>query len=246
MIRRLRLPHLPEGNVRQIIIGEKYRKLLEKALSEYNIEAFWLKSNPYVDSRLSGHADLSAAHVGDTVLLAEYLTDSENVNKLIDIGYSCRFVRNCESKYPGDAGLNFCLIGNRLIADPRISLFEAADGVKLISVRQGYTKCSVCVVDENSIITSDKRIGELCLKDGMNVLIIDKPFVELEGFGHGFIGGASFKLSKSKLAFTGVIRNNDIRNRIEGFLSQQGIEAVYLTEKAIFDIGSAIPLTEEL
>ena len=43
-----------------------------------------------------------------------------------------------------------------------------------------------------------------------------------------------------------MIRNTYERNKIESFLSKRGIEAVYLTEDELFDIGSAIPLTEEI
>ena len=43
MIRFVEKPHLPQGEVRQIIIGEKYKNMLENALFEQNISQFGSK-----------------------------------------------------------------------------------------------------------------------------------------------------------------------------------------------------------
>lgn len=66
MIRFVEKPHLPQGEVRQIIIGEKYKNMLENALFEQNIAPIWFKNNDFVDERLSGHCDLMAAHLEET------------------------------------------------------------------------------------------------------------------------------------------------------------------------------------
>lgn len=68
----------------------------------------------------------------------------------------------------------------------------------------------------------------------------------LDGFEHGFIGGASFKVNRNEMAFTGIIEDEAERRSIERFLNERGIAALYLTEYRIFDIGSAIPITEEI
>ena len=117
-----------------------------------------------------------------------------------------------------------------------VSQFE---GTKLIC-KQGYTKCSICVVDENSIITADNKIAAIVSATGMDVLHVSEKITALDGFEHGFIGGASFKISRNKMAFTGVIA------RIERFLNERDIAPVYLTNAPMFDIGSAIPITEEI
>ena len=53
MIRFIEKPHLPHGEVRLIIIGEKYKNVLENALFELNIAPIWFKNNDFVDERLS-------------------------------------------------------------------------------------------------------------------------------------------------------------------------------------------------
>lgn len=238
-------PNLPFGEVDRIIIGEKYRKQLENAIIKYNLNPIWLPDNQYTDERLSGHADLSAVHIGgNKLVLREYLRHCEQINEINNLGFDKCYINNCGKRYPQDAGLNICIVGDKLICNPDTAAVKP-EGFKMIPVKQGYTKCSVCVVDENSIITQDIIISERASKAGMNVLYISKPFVRLEGFECGFIGGASFKLSKEKLAFTGVIKDSSIRNTIEIFLHERSIEAVFLTNEEIFDIGSAIPLTEK-
>lgn len=243
-------PHLPQSRVRHIIVGEKYRKTLEKALIQNNLSPIWLRKNELADERLSGHCDLMAAHLGGRRIAAcEFLKYSQLFNNSSIPDIELFTVQNPTGKaYPMDAGLNFCLIGGKLIYNPNTadkSVVAKLD-CEMIPCKQGYTKCSICVADENAIITDDSKIARIAAANGIEALLVDKGLATLDGFEYGFIGGASFKIDKNKVAFTGMIRNTYERNKIESFLSKRGIEAVYLTEHELFDIGSAIPLTEEI
>ncbi len=246
MYKIIETPHLPKSKVRHIIIGEKYRETLENALFEHNLEPIWLKNNPYVDERLSGHADLSAVQIGKSVILSEYLQPCEQIHNITSVEY---VPDPQQAVYPYDAGLNFCIVGDKLFYNPKTAnamLVEKCGCRQLIPVKQGYTKCSICVVDENSIITSDKRIAEAAENAGMYALYLSEPFVKLDGFDYGFIGGTAFKISATDLAFTGKIIDTIIESKIESFLSKRNIDPIYLTDTPIFDIGSAIPLTEQI
>ncbi len=250
MIGNIKMPHLPEREVRHIILGKKYQNALENALIQHNLVPIWLDDNLYVDERLSGHSDLSAVHISEnSIVLSEYLKECEVSDKVNALGYNIEYVPNPTDKvYPHDARLNFCIVSDKLIYNPKTadeSITEFLNVNTRISVNQGYTKCSVCVVDEQSVITSDKMIAQAAQLTGMNVLLINEPFVALDGFDYGFIGGASFKINADEIAFTGRINDTVIRDRIEEFLSARKIKPIYLTDKEIFDIGSAIPLTEE-
>lgn len=243
-------PHLPQSRVRHIIIGEKYRKTLENALIQNNLSPIWLENNDFVDERLSGHCDLMAAHLGDRRIAAcELLNNSQLFNNTELPNIEIVTVPNPTGKaYPMDAGLNFCLIGTKLIYNPNTAnnaVVSALD-CEMIPCKQGYTKCSICVVDENAIITADTKIAQIAAANGMEALLVDKGLAALDGFEYGFIGGASFKIARNKMAFTGIIKNAVERKRIESFLNERGIEAIYLTVHELFDIGSAIPLTEEI
>ena len=243
-------PHLPQSRVRHIIIGEKYRKTLENALIQNNLSPIWLKNNEFVDERLSGHCDLMAAHLGGRRIVAcEFLRNSQLINNSNIPDIELLTVPNPTGKaYPMDAGLNFCLIGRKLIYNPNTANCAVVSKLdcEMIPCKQGYTKCSICVVDENAIITADTKIAQIAAENGIEALLVEKDIAALDGFEYGFIGGASFKIDRNKIAFTGIIKKTDEKNKIESFLSRRGIEAIYLTEHELFDIGSAIPLTEEI
>ena len=244
MIRFVEKPHLPQGRVHQLILGEKYKKVLNNALLTRNIAPIWLKNNVYVDERLSGHCDLMAIHIGKNVLAvqSDIAVDCETINnvKLIITAPPTK------SQYPYDAGLNICIVGDKLIYNPKSAdqqIISNISGTR-ICCKQGYTKCSVCVVDENSIITADNKIADIASAAGIYVFQVNEKITALDGFEHGFIGGASFKINRNEMAFTGVIDDTAERRRIESFLNERGICAVYLTDEPIFDIGGAIPITE--
>ncbi len=246
MERFLDIPHLPQGKVRKIILGEKYRKVLENALLTHDLQPLWLKCNENVDERLSGHCDLMAAHLGGKYLavLEDKAAQCERINniQLLKIKVPEKTV------YPYDAKLNFCIVGSKLIYNPKIADETAVARLNKVpaACKQGYTKCSVCVVDESSIITADAGIARIAEGVGIGVLLVDEKITALEGFEYGFIGGASFKINRNEIAFTGVIKDAAQKLRIESFLNERGISAVYLTERTLFDIGSAIPITEEI
>lgn len=248
MERIIKKPHLPEGEVRCLIIGEKYRIILENALNRHNISIISAENNPFIDERISGHVDLSVVHMGDNrILTAEYLKDSEFIHKIHELGFKAEFVSDTQKiDYPYDAMLNACILGDKVICNPKTVNDKVIVGRDVIKCNQGYTKCSVAAVDEHSIITSDKMIAKNSALYGIESLLIDDSFVELTGFKKGFIGGASFKISKNKIAFTGTIECTEAKNKIESFLNERCIEAVYLTDSRIFDIGSAIPIIEEI
>ena len=220
---------------RVFAIGEKYRERLEGPLAALGVCAFWLPDNPNVDTRLSGHADLMLLDLGGGRVLT-YL------DGLPDIGLEVVKVEGQGRVYPEDARLCACVVGRYCIHDFRIS-DPHITGFERIQVRQGYARCSTCVVDERSVITSDAGIAKAAARHGIDVLGIRPGYIELEGFDTGFIGGASFKLSPERMAFTGRLDLHPDRARIEAYLRGRGVEPVYLTERPAFDIGSAVPLT---
>lgn len=243
-------PNLPQSRVRHIIIGEKYRKVLENSLIKHDLSPIWLKNNEFVDERLSGHCDLMSVHLGGRrIAVSEFLKNSQLINNTIISELEMLTVPNpTDRAYPMDAGLNICLIGGKLIYNPNTAnnLVISEINCEMITCKQGYTKCSICVADENTIITADNKIARIAAANGIEALTVDKSLASLYGFEYGFIGGAAFKINRNKIAFTGRIKNTYERNKIENFLNKRDIEAIYLTEHELFDIGSAIPLTEEI
>ena len=76
------------------------------------------------------------------------------------------------------------------------------------------------------------------------MLKIRPGYIDLPGFDYGFIGGASFKISDTKLAFTGRLDSHPDAELITEFASLHNVDIVYITDKPAFDIGGVIPITE--
>lgn len=244
-------PNLPE-EAESIIIGEKYSNILRKPLEKLGINPLFMPDNSNVDPRLSGHADLSVLHMGrERLCLATYLRESPFAEQLSAMGFLVDSPEMQQSAvYPGDAQLNLCICGKHAFFNPSvvpnsIVHFLTSNELNKIACRQGYTKCSVCVVDEGAIITADRGIEGLARAAGMDVLLIEPGFVALDGFPYGFIGGAAFKITRSKLAFTGTLKPCKNESEILSFLKHHQVEPVYLTNRPLFDIGSAVPISEK-
>ena len=47
-------------------------------------------------------------------------------------------------------------------------------GYEIINVKQGYAKCSICVVSDNAIITADKGIAKAAIQNRIDVLEITR------------------------------------------------------------------------
>lgn len=245
-------PNLPKcANI--VLIGEKYADKLEIPLKNQGISPIFIPNNPLVDPRLASHADLSVFYAGGKrIYLAPFLQNADFIKKLNDLGAETVLADIKQTpQYPHDAGLNIAVIGNSIIYNPKVSYKSAVDFLTIdykyraIPCKQGYAKCSVLVVNERSLITEDRGIADSATAAGLDVLEITPGYVLLDGFTHGFIGGAGFKLNSGELAFTGTLDLHPDKQRILDFLSARNITPAYLTSEPIFDIGSAITLTEK-
>lgn len=248
-VERANLPH----SAGAVMIGEKYRALLEEPLKEHGIETICVPDNPNVDARLSGHADLSVLHAGgDRIFLAPYLRESALHDRLLALGMEVSFSQmKQEPNYPGDIQLNVCIVGNYFIRNGKYVPRDIDECLTInkrlipIDCRQGYANCSVCPVGEGSIITSDAGIAKAAERAGLDALLISPGFFNLNGFDYGFVGGSCFKISEGELAFTGTLAGHIDENPICSFLEKHGVRPVFLTEQPAFDIGSGIPITEK-
>ncbi len=146
------------------------------------------------------------------------------------------------AKYPHDVLFNACLLGSNLICNEKTVsslILEAAkaSNCEVINVSQGYTKCSLCPVGENSLITSDIAIAKSCNKHGIDVLLIQEGHVSLPPYEYGFIGGAS-GLCGTNIYFCGSLDTHPDGERIKKFCTEKGFEAVSLSDGALFDVGT--------
>lgn len=236
---RLCIPNLPKNRVKSLIIGEKYGLIASK-IEKLGINVILLPEIVEVDPRLSGHADLGVLLYDDHAYLADSVYDKLN-GKLSDFGLPVKKI-TISCKYPYDCRLNACIIGTHIVHSKKVSVLSGKTG--FIDVNQGYSKCSICPVTENALITSDPGIEKACVKAGIDVLRIRSGYIDLPGFDTGFIGGASFKISENEMVFTGNITKHPDGIRIKEFLLKYNVDPISLCTDELLDIGSAVLLTE--
>ena len=231
-----------------MIVGEGCPDGLLASLERLGISVLLCPKNPRVDSRISGHADLSVFHFGgESFLLAKTLRDSVFAEKLSKHGADLIFSDSGQDAfYPRDASLCALSIGYRVFHNKRLSDKELFSRSRVFfNVNQGYAKCAVCPVSPNAAISADKGIIAAMRSSGIDVLEVSPGGASLHGFSEGFIGGAAFKTSADTIACTGSLSLYPDGESVLRFLRKHGVEPFFLSGGVLSDIGSIVPVREE-
>jgi hypothetical protein len=243
------MPNLPTAAVRTVIMSGESPKLSE-ALAKLDIDVLYTGKNGLLEESISNHADMLVYHAGSDVLAlsCEQKNLFDNLQKLQIKPVYLRALIN--SPYPFDALLNAARLGSFLICNLKTVAKEITDlaitqELEIVDVKQGYTKCSICIINENAIITEDIGIKTACEKRGIDVLLISKGSVKLRNHGYGFFGGCTGLIDKNKLAVTGNIKLHSDYKMLNEFLTKYGINVISLTDDELVDIGGIIPIMQK-
>ncbi len=240
-------PNLPQSRVTVAAIscaaGESTKKL-----NGLGIKTLQIPANTRLPVPVNSHADLQLLHSGKNNLFVqnEHLFLGELSQKF----NLAKIREEAGNKYPKDVRLNCAIIGSNLISNTKTiarEILELAEhsGLNIINVNQGYTKCSICVVNENAIITDDESIYTAAGNFLNDALLVSKGSISLNGYNYGFIGGCCGKIDKDKIAFNGRIESHGDCNQIIDFLNRHNIECIELNSERLTDIGGILPLCEE-
>lgn len=250
MERFIILPNLPQTKVSLVAIP-KFQANIKKACLEQKISVLEIKPSSNLPYAVKHHTDMLVHHLGRNHMIS--LCDvQENAQKLrqhhFDVVLSSHAPDNV---YPKDVLLNVCRVGQYAICNPKyvdfkIMTYLKENNITIINVKQGYAKCSVCIVNETSIITADKGIYNACKRYGLDVLLICAGGIYLDGYDYGFLGGASGLIAKNKLAFTGNIYLHKDADNILKFLEKKKMDFLCLSKEGLIDIGGIIPLKEKM
>ncbi|QEK12507.1 hypothetical protein FQB35_09310 [Crassaminicella thermophila] len=246
----LDIPFLPKEDVLAVIIDGRTPQILTNKLKNMSIHIVKTPFCKELYDAISYHPDILLHPVdGKDFVVApnvyEILKEPLKKLGLNVIKGETFLLRN----YPENIAYNIARVSNFAIHNLKytdkvtLKLLEKS-GVEFIHVKQGYSKCSICVVSEKAIITSDRGIAKKVEKYGIETLLISPGYIDLPGLSYGFIGGISGFIGKNKLAFSGHLRNHPDYERILDFLSNQQVEPVFLDDKKPIDIGSIIPFLE--
>lgn len=241
-------PNLPTGEVADVAISADAVKAIEK-LASFGISVSEIRKNPLLPEPVASHADLQFLHLKENRFLIanEHLFIGELQKKFIE---QCIQV-SLGNKYPYDVLLNCKIIGSNIVLNKRtiaaeVLEFAADEGLNLINVNQGYSGCSICVINESAIITDDESICRAAQNFLNDVLFVSKGSIRLKGYNYGFIGGCCGKISKTKLAVNGRIESHKDYKDIIDFTAKHNVEIVELSDEPLTDIGGIIPLTVKI
>lgn len=196
------------------------------------------------DERISYHADISLCHVGGK----RFVTSADTYEYYVKSLEGAEIIKGeaeVKSPYPYDAAYSAAVFGKIAVSNERITDKVLLDILKseftFVNVRQGYAKCGICPISEDAVITEDEGIYR-ALSDYADVLLIQKGFVNLEGYSYGFIGGASGLIGPGKLFFNGSIEKHPDYFKIADFLEKHSVSAVTLPGE-LTDVGSIIAIS---
>lgn len=239
-------PNLPQSRVGVVAISSCACESISK-LNNLGIKTIEIKPDSRLPLPVNSHADIQMLHIGEDYIFFqnEHLCTGES-----DIKFNRHIISEIPgNNYPDDVRLNCAVIGNKVICNTKTISKEVFDYFEnnnyvIINVNQGYSKCSVCVVDENSIITDDNSVFAAAQNFFNDVLFVSKGSIRLNGYNYGFIGGCCGKIDKNKLAINGVIESHTDYKLILDFLNNHKIELIELNNCPLTDIGGILPLME--
>lgn len=241
-------PYLPDKQVEAIIIDKRATPDMIKKLEKMNIEPIFTPECKNVYSSIKFHPDIMLHFIDYKNVVVEPEMDCEFVNKLIKRNLKIRKGTSIlNGNYPNNIAYNIARVGdtafhNFKYCENTIKNYFYKNQVKMIDMKQGYAKCSICIVDEKSIITSDIGVNNIAKQNNIDCLLIRPGYIKLWDINYGFIGGCTGKISNDKMLFSGKISVHPDYLDIKDFLYARNIEVIELANSELLDLGSLIPI----
>ncbi|MBR4892852.1 MAG: hypothetical protein IKZ35_02595 [Clostridia bacterium] len=231
-------PYLPQNEV-SLFVYDKTIEFLKDGFKSYE--------DKNVLKGINTHPDMTLCPLfnGDVVVSPESYS---YYSKLSSFGLNIiKGETTLKKDYPFDIAYNLVILGNKLFhnlkyTDKAVLKYLENKGVEFINVRQGYTKCSTLIVDENSVITCDMGLHKIYQKNMIDSLLISNNTICINNFNHGFIGGCGGRISHNTIGFFGDVTKHPDFIKIEEFLTKKNLKFKVLFDTPLFDYGSLIPL----
>ena len=229
------------------VVDYKMTKEAKESLINYGYKVITLPPHSKLGCGVSSHPDMLIFATDTTLITSESYYDENTalINEIIsNTGFSLA-VTSAEigEKYPNDVTFNVACVGKYLIAntdytEKEILRLANERGMTLININQGYAKCSIAVVGDNAVITSDNGIYKtLTEKTDLDILKIREGFIDLPPFDYGFIGGATGSDSQN-VYFCGDLNSHPDGDSIKAFCQKHSKNAVSLSSGKLADVGT--------
>lgn len=235
----------------QLIIDERMRNIEKQKLKEHGYNLIEIRKNSNVYEEISSHADIFACKIGDKLIIepSQFNNIKNQVKDKLDIRQG---QENISCKYPDDIKYNVCIIGKKAIhnfqyTEPSIKEELIKQNYELINTTQGYTNCSIAVIDEKSAIVTDKGLYKILQKHGIDVLYLEYELdiKLLNGANYsdkqGFIGGVISRVDDN-IFITGDLNKIDRNNIIRNFIKSKNMNIIEFEGLDVIDYGGIIKI----
>lgn len=227
-----------------ICLSENANEILKNRLRQQKYELIEIKKTDAVYDSISSHCDIYLCKVGNELVVAPVQLSLIR-DDLLRRGI--RFFEGADRvgyNYPANIRYNAAQVGRNLIhdtahTDPAILNIARELGMHIIHVKQGYTKCNLVVVDDNSVITSDLGLVAALERNNIDVLVISPGYIRLEGVSYGFLGGCTGRVD-FEVIFNGDLSAHPDFENIVNFIRKKDLRPVWFEEYPLEDIGSII------
>lgn len=226
--------------MRKLLVSSDMSKKCVDALKGMGYCVMAVPSFSVLSKPVMSHPDMLMHYVNGKLILSE---DYYNSNKEFFDGLGvliCTDDVKMKEEYPFDIAFDALGVGKVLYGKENfVSTVLKNEFERFVSVKQGYTRCSVLYHESGCAITSDEGIAKALIKDGIRVLRISEHGIALEGYNCGFIGGASGVCDET-VFFFGDVMTHPCGEMIMTFLKQNKIKAVSLSDEPLSDYGGFI------
>lgn len=230
--------------MKKLFIDNRMREIEKNKLVNLGYELIEIPENKRLYQEISSHVDIHICKIKDKIILEKTFYDYMNNAEYIK-GTSIVY-----EKYPEDIKYNACIVGNKAIhnfkyTDSMILKILEENNFEIINVNQGYTKCSIAIIDENSIITSDVGLYNTLRNTGLDILFLDySPNIKLLNNNKysdkkGFIGGAISRIDDN-IFISGDLSFIDKENKIRDFITKKELNIIDFKQLDVIDYGGII------
>ena len=241
-------PFIPRLPANLVIVDKRIDEESVKVLEKLELKVIKTIKCEEVDESLSFHPDIVIHPINHNTLMIAPNVFEYYEDKLYGRGINLiKGEVSLGMKYPKDISYNVgrlkgVAIHNFKYTDEKLKYYLKKENLEFVHVNQGYTKCSLSIVGEDSGITSDVPMYEKLTSIGFNILLVEPGHIVLEGQRYGFIGGTNGNISEDKLLFSGSFREHPNKDKILDFVYKNNKKIIYLSNKKIVDIGTIISL----
>ena len=225
----------------KLFVSDSVSELIKGAI---DISPLPLKPYDCLDAPVSSHADMLVFVLENRIFCyADYYLVNKDIFDIAENeGYKIVPVsKKCQKNYPYDISLNALVMGKVIFANLKyiakeIINYAQEEGFSFVNVKQGYSACSTLVLDDNNAITADKGMYNAISLAGKNATLISKEGIILNGYDHGFIGGASFVIGDT-VFFFGDIKTHPDYQMIHSKINELDMKEFCILRGDVFDFG---------